>query len=121
MPGAAIGFSFRADRADGFDDPIQIDITGLPQGYFASSPILIEAGHDLISGSLHAAPDAKADADWSKLKIIAKGKTITHDAGTFGKVTLGAAPKFIIVMEPDNGGKAVMREIKDETKPLEPD
>ncbi len=119
MPGASIGFSFRADRVDDFDDPIQIDITGLPQGYFASSPILIEAGHDLISGSLHAAPDAKADADWSKLKITAKGKSITHDAGTFGKVTLGAAPKFIIVMEPDNGGKAVMREIKDETKPLE--
>ncbi len=119
MPGASIGFSFRADRVDGFDDPIQIDITGLPQGYFASSPILIEAGHDLISGSLRAAPDAKADADWSKLKITAKGKSITHDAGTFGKVTLGAAPKFIIVMEPDNGGKAVMREIKDETKPLE--
>lgn len=119
MPGASVGFSFRADRVDGFDDPIQIDISGLPQGYFASSPILIEPGHDLISGSLHAAPDAKADADWSKLKITAKGKSITHDAGTFGKVTLGAAPKFIIVMEPDNGGKAVMREIKDETKPLE--
>ncbi|MCB1279045.1 c-type cytochrome domain-containing protein, partial [Prosthecobacter sp.] len=119
MPGASIGFSFRAERVDVFDDPIQIDITGVPPGYFASSPILIEAGHDLISGSLHAAPDAKADADWSKLKITAKGKNITHDAGNFGKVTLGAKPKFIVVMEPDNGGKAVMREIEDETKPLE--
>jgi len=119
MPGASVGFSFRAERTDNFDDPIQIDITGLPPGYFASSPLLIEAGHDLISGSLRAAPDAKADADWSKLKITAKGKGITHDAGTFGKVTLGAKPKFIIVMEPDNGGKAVMREIKDETQPLE--
>jgi hypothetical protein len=119
MPGASVGFSFRAERMDNFDDPIQIDITGLPPGYFVSSPLLIEAGHDLISGSLRAAPDAKADADWSKLKITAKGKSITHDAGTFGKVALGAAPKFIIVMEPDNGGKAVMREIKDETQPLE--
>ncbi|HBJ85080.1 MAG TPA: hypothetical protein DDZ88_14655 [Verrucomicrobiales bacterium] len=120
MPGASIGFSFRADRVDDFDDPIQIDITGLPPGFFASSPLIIEAGHDLISGSLRAAPDdAKADADWSQLKITATAKGITHDAGTFGKVTLGAAPKFIIVMEPDNGGKAVMREIKDETKPLE--
>jgi hypothetical protein len=119
MPGASVGFSFRAERTDNFDDPIQIDITGLPPGYFASSPLHLEAGHDLISGSLRAAPDAKANADWSKLKITAKGKGITHDAGTFGKVTLGAAPKFIIVMEPDNGGKAVMREIKDETQPLE--
>jgi hypothetical protein len=119
MPGASVGFSFRAERTDNFDDSIQIDLTGLPPGYFASSPLLIEAGHDLISGSLRAAPDAKSDADWSKLKITAKGKSITHDAGTFGKVTLGAKPKFIIVMEPDVGGKAVMREIKDETQPLE--
>lgn len=119
MPGASVGFSFRAERVDGFDDPIQIDITGLPAGYYASSPILIQAGHDLISGSLHAAPDAVANADWSKLKITTKSKALTHDAGTFGKVTLGAAPKFIIVMEPDVGGKPVMREIKDETKPLE--
>ncbi len=119
MPGASVGFSFRAERVDGFDDPIQIEVAGVPAGYFASSPLIIEAGHDLISGSLRAAPDAAANADWSKLKIIAKAKALTHDAGTFGKVTLGAAPKFIIVMEPDVGGKAVMREIKDETQPLE--
>jgi hypothetical protein len=119
MPGASVGFSFRAERTDNFDDPIQIDITGLPAGYWASSPLIIEAGHDLISGSLHAMPDAKADADWSKLKITAKGKAITHDAGTFGKVTLGAKPKFIIVLEPDAGGKPVMRDLEEETKPLE--
>lgn len=119
MPGASVGFSFRAERTDNFDAPIQIDISGLPAGYWATSPLIIEAGHDLISGSLHAMPDAKADADWSKLKITSKGKAITHDAGTFGKVTLGAKPKFIIVMEPDLGGKAVMREIQDETQPLE--
>lgn len=119
MPGASVGFSFRADRQDNFDDPIQIDITGVPAGYWATSPLIIEAGHDLISGSLHAMPDAKADADWSKLKIIAKGKNITHDAGNFGKVTLGAKPKFIIVLEPDAGGKPVMRDPAAETTPLE--
>lgn len=123
MPGASIGFSFRADRKDDFDDPIQIDITGLPPGYSASTPLVIEAGHDLISGSLHALPDAPANADWSKLKIAAKakinGKDVTRDAGTFGRVTLGTQPKFVIVLEPDHGGKPVMRELKDEMKPLE--
>lgn len=119
MPGASVGFSFRADRQDNFDEPIQIDITGVPAGYWATSPLIIEAGHDLISGSLHAMPDAAKDADWSKLKITAKGKNITHDAGTFGKVTLGAKPKFIIVLEPDVGGKPVMRDPAAETKPLE--
>ncbi len=119
MPGASVGFSFRAERTDNFDEPIQIEITGLPAGYWATSPLIIEAGHDLISGSLHAAPEAKTDVDWSKLKITAKGKAITHDAGTFGKVTLGAKPKFIIVLEPDVGGKPVMRDLAEEMKPLE--
>ncbi|MFM2141604.1 MAG: hypothetical protein RLZZ476_148 [Verrucomicrobiota bacterium] len=119
MPGASVGFSFRADRQDNFDDPIQIDINGVPVGYWATSPLIIEAGHDLISGSLHAMPDAKADADWSKLKITATSKALKHDAGTFGKVTLGAKPKFIIVLEPDAGGKPVMRDPAAETKPLE--
>lgn len=119
MPGASVGFSFRADRQDNFDDPIQIDITGVPAGYWATSPLIIEAGHDLISGSLHAMPDAAKDADWSKLKITAASKSLKHDAGTFGKVTLGAKPKFIIVLEPDAGGKPVMRDPASETKPLE--
>ncbi len=123
MPGSAIGFSFRADRRDGFDEPIQIDIAGLPSGYSASTPLVIQEGHDLISGSLHAMPDAPANADWSKVTITAKGRIddqeIVHNAGSFGKVTLGKPPGFIIVLEPDNGGKPVMRALKDETTPLE--
>ena len=119
MPGASVGFSFRADRQDNFDDPIQIEITGVPAGYFASSPIVIEGGHDLVSGSLHASPDASATADWSKLKITAKSGSITHDAGNLGKVNLGTKPKFVIVMEPDQGGTATMRELSQENTPLE--
>jgi hypothetical protein len=119
MPGASIGFSFRADRSDNFDDAIRIDISGLPKGYQATTPLLIEAGHDLISGSLHAMPDAPANADWSQLKITASSGALRHDGGTFGKVTLGQQPKFIIVLEPDSNGRPVMRAQADETKPLE--
>ena len=119
MPGASVGFSFRADRRDNFDEAIRLDITGVPEGYSASSPLVIEAGHDLISGSLHAAPDAKTDADWSKLKITATAGSLKHDAGNFGKVTLGAKPKFLIVLEPDLDGKPALSDPADLTKPLE--
>jgi hypothetical protein len=132
MPGSSVGFSFRADRRDNFDEAIRLDITGLPAGYSATTPLVIEAGHDLISGSLHAAPDAKADADWSKLKITAAAtlppagksaraplETITHDAGNFGKVKLGAKPKFLIVLEPDVDGKPALSDPADLTQPLE--
>jgi hypothetical protein len=119
MPGASVGFSFRADRRDGFDEPIRLDLTGLPAGYTATSPLVIEAGHELVSGSLHAAPDARADADGSKLKITATGGDLNHDVGDFGKVTLGAKPKFVIVLEPDAGGKPALSDPADTTKPLE--
>lgn len=122
-PGSSMGFSLRADRKDNFDGPIEVDITGVPEGYFVSSPIVIEAGHTLAAGSLHAAPDAKGDADWSRLTIHAHaaiaGEQVTHEVESFGKVTLGAKPQLVIVLEPDQGGKPVMRPLGDEKTPLE--
>ncbi len=123
MPGASIGFSLRADRQDGFTEPIRMEIKGLPEGYFASSPLIIEGGHDLVSGSLHASTTASATADWSKVRVVASamidGKEISHSVGDLGKVTLGAKPKFIIVMEPDKGGKPAMTDTDEATAPLE--
>ncbi|MDZ4288832.1 MAG: c-type cytochrome domain-containing protein [Prosthecobacter sp.] len=122
-PGSSIGFSLRADRKDDFDGPIEVDITGVPEGYFVSSPLVIDAGHTLAAGSLHAAPGAKADADWSRLAIHAHaavaGRQVTHDVTNFGKVTLGAAPPLVIVLEPDQNGKPVMRALGAEKAPLE--
>jgi hypothetical protein len=122
-PGASIGFALKADRRDGFDGPIRVDIGGLPEGFSASSPIILEAGHALASGSLHAAPGAKADADWTKVKITATatiaGKEEVRTVNNFGKVTLGPEAKFILVLEPDQGGKPVMRPVTAGMKPLE--
>lgn len=122
-PGSSMGFSLRADRKDDFEGPIEVDITGVPEGYFASSPLIIEAGHTLAAGSLHAAPNAKADADWSRVAIHAHasigGQQVTHAVENFGKVTLGAPPQFVLVLEPDANGKPVMRPLGDEKAPLE--
>jgi WD40 repeat protein len=122
-PGSSVGFALKADRRDGFEDPIRIDITGVPEGYFVSSPIVIEAGHTLASGSLHATPGAKADADWSQLKVTATGaiagKEQVRAVNNLGKVTLGPEPKFLVVLEPDQGGKPVMRPITAGMQPLE--
>jgi WD40 repeat protein len=122
-PGASVGFSLKADRKDGFEGPIRVDIAGVPEGYFVSTPLVLEAGHSLASGSLHASPTAKAEADWSKVTLTAtamvNGHEVKHSINSFGKVTLGSAPKFILVLEPDNNGKPVMRLVADETKPLE--
>ncbi len=121
-PGASMGYSLRADRRDGFNGPITVEVAGVPAGYHISSPLVIEEGYDLVSGSIHAAPDA-AKADWSKTTITAKamiqGKEVVHPLGNFGKITLGGPAKVIIVLEPDVNGKPVMRALADETQPLE--
>lgn len=110
--GSSIGFSIKADRQDGFEGPIRVDISQVPEGFQASSPLIIEAGHTLATGSLHALPGAKADADWSQVRVTASadiaGKQVTHTANNFGKISLGAAPKFIVHLEPEVNGKPAM-------------
>jgi len=106
--GSAMGFSLRAERMDDFEEAITVKIEGLPQGWFASSPIVIEAGHTLASGSLYAEPGATA-GDWSKVKITATSGSLTHEVNGFGKVMLTAKPKFIANLEPAVNDKPVAR------------
>lgn len=121
--GGAMGFSVKADRKDGFDAPIEVTIEGLPPGFHASSPLVIEAGHDIANGSLFAAPDAPKDADWSKVTIkacaIVAGNKICKPVGGFGSPALGPTPKFAAFIEPDRGGKPAMQKLADLEKPLE--
>lgn len=106
--GSAMGFSLRAERMDNFEEPITVKVEGLPQGWVASSPIVIERGHTLASGSLFAAPDAVA-GDWSQVKITASSGSIKHTVNGFGKVMLAAKPKFITNLELASNDKPVPR------------
>ena len=98
--GGAMGFALRADRADDFEDAITVKIEGLPQGWYASSPVVIQQGHVLASGSLYAANNAVKDGDWTKVKVTATSGALTHEANNFGKVMLAEKPKFIANLEP---------------------
>lgn len=122
-PGASLGFSIKADRKDGYEGPISVDIAQVPVGFTVSSPLVIEAGHDFATGSLHALAGAKSEADWSKATIQGRAligeQTITRMAGSFGKIRLAAAPKFVVHLEPDLEGKPQRREDTQGAKPLE--
>jgi WD40 repeat protein/mono/diheme cytochrome c family protein len=122
LAGDATGFSIRANRADGFDGTIEVTLAGVPEGFFASSPLVIEAGHDLASGSLYASPAAKADADWSKLQInacaVIGGKKICKPVSGFKKPALASGKKLLVFLEPDQNGKPLMRQAQ-ELKALE--
>jgi WD40 repeat protein len=65
---------FRVDRRDGFEGNIDISVLGLPAGLSISQPIQIEAGHEVASAVMTAAPDAPtptAEA-WSQVKVLAR-------------------------------------------------
>ena len=108
--GSAMGFSLRADRKDDFEEAITVRIEGLPQGWFASSPIVIQAGHTLASGSLYAEPGAAKDGDWSKVTVTATSGKHSHAVNNFGKVTLGDKPAFIANLEQSVDEKPVPRQ-----------
>lgn len=102
--GAAINVS--AERIDGFDGEITLDVAGLPPGYQVSQPVTIEAGHDAARIVLFAATDAKPATPeaWSRAKVSARavvgGKDVVKALEGFKAVTLEAKPKLLVTLEP---------------------
>ena len=49
-PGSGKEIRFTATRFEGFDGPFRVEISNLPSGFSASSPVEIEAGQDSLPG-----------------------------------------------------------------------
>ena len=105
--GSGQSFSITADRMDEFDGEIQVDVTGLPPGFTASTPLIIQAGQSEAKGTINAAIDAPApnDTNGALTKVTATatldGKPITREVNNFGKIKLGDKPKLFVSLEPD--------------------
>ena len=99
-------FTLVADRLDNFDGEIQLEVTGVPQGFYVPSPLTIEAGHLRAWGAVYAFPDAaEAPSDaWNNVKITAKaniaGNKVTKQIGTLGQVKLADEPKILLSLSP---------------------
>lgn len=104
--GSGQRLTFFADRHDGFDDDISIDITGLPPGFSASTPLVIQAGHRDARAVLNAATDAaQPPAEiWQHVKITAQaaiaGQTVSKEVGGLGQVKLADKPNLLVRLEP---------------------
>jgi hypothetical protein len=104
--GSGRGITLSADRLDGFDGDLAIDISGLPPGFTVSSPLVIQAGHLEAKAVLHAAVDAPAltAENWSHTKITARatinGQEVVRDVNSLGRLTLGAKPNLVVHLEP---------------------
>ncbi len=104
--GSGQSFSVTVDRLDGFDGEVKVEITGLPPGFAASTPLVIQAGHSAAQGTLTAAFDApplnETNAAATKVTATAMvgGKLVTQEVNNFGKIKLGDKPKLFVALEP---------------------
>ena len=102
-PGSGQGFVLTADRMDGFDGEIRVDLSGLPEGFVCSTPIVIQAGHLAASGTINAAPDALEPKETNimiRATATVNGQKVTKEVSPSGKIRLGEKPKLLVALEP---------------------
>ncbi|MDR3621392.1 MAG: hypothetical protein P4L85_18725 [Paludisphaera borealis] len=108
--GGSQEFRVKAQRIDGFDGPIRIDLDGLPPGFSATTPLVIEEGQVEALGVVSAKVDAKAPStDQAKAgKVTASavtgGRELSHPVGALGEVKLADKPQLTLTIRPAEGG-----------------
>ncbi|MFP6701676.1 MAG: c-type cytochrome domain-containing protein, partial [Planctomycetaceae bacterium] len=105
--GSGQRFTVKLDRIDGFHGPVKVTIDNLPDGFTATSPIVVEAGHLEAQGVINVAKNAKApekDA-WGKVTVVAHamvlGKPVEQPVGNLGTLKIGKPPKAVVTLKLD--------------------
>ena len=103
-------FTVKAERTDNFMGPIRVDISGLPPGFQATTPLEIAAGLYEAQGVLNALPSAAAPTEeqLKAIKITATatvcGQERTKDVDGFGTIKLGDKQKVTAFLESADAG-----------------
>jgi hypothetical protein len=99
-------FTLKAEREDNFDGEIQLEIVGVPEGFYVTSPLTIQSGHYTALGAIYALADAaEPDSDaWKNVKITATatvaGQEVRKEIGNLGDVKLAGEPKILPTLSP---------------------
>ncbi|HZE96752.1 MAG TPA: hypothetical protein VE981_06985, partial [Planctomycetota bacterium] len=105
--GTGTSFTARVDRIDGYEGAVRVEVSGLPEGFTASTPLVIEAGHLEAKGSLYAAPDCTPPTpeQRAKVRVVAKGtpqgREVEREVAGFGALTPMPPPRTLVWLEPD--------------------
>ena len=101
-PGSGREISFTIERKEGFDGEVRIDLEDLPEGFVASTPVIIEAGQRAAIGVIRAgtnavAPDEAADrAVRLTARAVIGDQEIEKELGDLGDIQLGDPPKVTV-------------------------
>ncbi len=103
--GSGTEFEVSAQRRDGFEGAIRVEITGVPEGCTVSTPIVIQAGHRNAVGTAYVLPHAGEDfaAQWKDVKVVASatigGETVTRTVAAFDDVVIEEEPSIFVSLE----------------------
>ncbi len=101
-PGSGKEFTLNAERIDGFDGEIRVDVSGLPDGFTASTPIVIEPGQFMATGVIYAEADAVAPTGKAaKAAVLTAtatigGREVKREAGGLGEIKIGKPAKVLV-------------------------
>jgi len=107
--GSGKEFTLRVERKDGFEGEIEVGVKNLPEGFIASTPIIVQEGQDFAQAVIYALPDAPqpteeaAKASQLIAKATIRGKEVTKNVGSLGKIELLEAPKMYVEIHPTEG------------------
>jgi hypothetical protein len=110
--GSGKEFSVVAERFDDFDAEIRVDVSGLPPGFHATNPLVIQAGQTIAYGTITADPDAPAptgeNAKLARLtaSAIINGERVEKEGLALGELKLAERPKLLVHVFPSSSGQA---------------
>ncbi|MCI0535874.1 MAG: hypothetical protein L0Z50_11680, partial [Verrucomicrobiales bacterium] len=106
-------FTVSVERKDGFDGEVVVDIAGLPKGFSASTPLVIQAGQSEARGTLNATADAPQpnEGEGSKSAVTAsatvEGRACVRAVNNFGRIKLGEKPRLYVGLVPEEKSSLV--------------
>ncbi len=102
MRGAARNLPSWPSAIDDFDGEINVEVAGLPPGFHASGPLVIQAGQTTAYGTITAEANApaltaeNAKAATLTASAVVNGEKIVKPAVNLGELKLGAPPKLLV-------------------------
>lgn len=98
--GSGKEFSVRAERMDGYQGEIRVDLKDVPPGFYVTTPIIIQAGQMEAIGTIHALPDAaqptpeNAKISQATATALIDGTHVSRPVNNLGEIKLAAKPKL---------------------------
>lgn len=111
-PGSGREFQITAKRKDGFEGEIRVDVTDLPPGFSATTPLIIEPNQTFAWGAIYAEagltkPTPEVGA---RNRLVASGsingRVVRHTFPGLGQIQVGLAPKVTVKVLAPKGNAA---------------